>query len=102
MLIFLSGGLLLNCGNQIQINGHISKERERKKLIAQHFPMNRNPSQGPDHCLCLSSKEKKEEFDDSPVEQRSSEDGCLHDLMSEAMEESLDDLHDSVDAGDEV
>jgi hypothetical protein len=26
----------------------------------------------------------------------------LHDLMSEAMEESLDDLHDSVDAGDEV
>jgi hypothetical protein len=41
-------------------------------------------------------------FDDSPVEQRISEDGCLHDLMSDAMDESSHDMHDSVDGGNEV
>ena len=41
-------------------------------------------------------------FDDSPVQQRGSEDGCLHDLMSEAMNESSDNEGDSVDGRNEV
>ena len=34
---------LLNCSNQIQISEHISKESEREKSIARHFPLNGNP-----------------------------------------------------------
>lgn len=41
-------------------------------------------------------------FDDSPVEQRNTEDECLHDLMSDAMAENSENLHDSVDGGSEV
>ncbi len=33
----------LNCSNQIQISEHISKESEREKSIARHFPLNGNP-----------------------------------------------------------
>ena len=38
-----SGHFLLNCSNQIQISEHISKESEREKSIARHFPLNGNP-----------------------------------------------------------
>ncbi len=34
---------LLSCSNQIQISEHISKESEREKSIARHFPLNGNP-----------------------------------------------------------
>jgi hypothetical protein len=37
---------LLNCNSLIQISGHISKESERKKLIALHFLLTRNPHLG--------------------------------------------------------
>ncbi|CAB4005705.1 autophagy-related 2 homolog B isoform X1 [Paramuricea clavata] len=49
----------------------------------------------------LNGDEQTEMFDDSPVEQRISEDGCLHDLMSDAMDESSHDMHDFVDGGNE-
>ncbi len=38
-----SAHFLLNCSNQIQISEHISKESEREKSIARHFPLNGNP-----------------------------------------------------------
>ena len=38
-----SAHFLLNCSNQIQISEHISKESEREKSIARHFPLNVNP-----------------------------------------------------------
>ena len=41
-------------------------------------------------------------FDDSPVEQRVTEDECVYDLMSDAMTDHSDNVHDSVDADNEV
>ncbi len=38
-----SAHFLLNYSNQIQISEHISKESEREKSIARHFPLNGNP-----------------------------------------------------------
>ncbi len=38
-----SAHFLLNCSDQIQISEHISKESEREKSIARHFPLNGNP-----------------------------------------------------------
>ncbi len=42
-----SAHFLLNCSNQIQISEHISKESERERSIARHFPLNGNPPLGP-------------------------------------------------------
>ncbi|XP_028410274.1 autophagy-related protein 2 homolog B-like [Dendronephthya gigantea] len=50
----------------------------------------------------LNTDEGKEIVDDSPVEQRNAEDGCLHDLMSDAMDESLEDRPDFADGENEV
>ena len=50
----------------------------------------------------FSQEEGKELFDDSPVEQRVTEDECVYDLMSDAMTDHSDNVHDSVDADNEV